>query len=89
MGKPTEEEYKQAIEEAIRMREQEDDPHHMAKALLNLNYRLKYLQRVLHQADYYLHFGQEEAEHTKLLKMIKEAKHAEQEEDPDTDSFGT
>ena len=89
MGKPTEEEYRQAIEEAIRMREQDDDPNFMAKALLNLNYRIHYLQKVLHQADYYLHFGQEEAEHTKLLKAIDKAKHAEEEDNPDIDSFGT
>ena len=89
MGKPTEEEYKQAIEEAVRMREQGDDPSFIAKALLNLNYRVHYLQKVLHQADNYLHFGQEEAEHTKLLKAIDAAKHAEEEDNPDVDSFGT
>ena len=36
MGKPTTEELPQALEQAAQMREHDDDPHFIAKSLLNL-----------------------------------------------------
>ena len=39
MGMPTEAELREALAEAARMREQGEDRHHLAKALLNLEYR--------------------------------------------------
>jgi hypothetical protein len=36
MGKPTEEELNQALEEVSRMREHGDDPHFVAKYMLNI-----------------------------------------------------
>ena len=71
MGKPTESELKSALEEAARMREQGEDPHFIAKALLNLNYRMKYLENVLHAAELYNHSGQSAIEHQRLLAAIK------------------
>jgi len=72
MGKPSEEELKKALAEASRMREQGDDPHFVAKALLNLHYRSKYLEKVLHAAEHYLHSGQAVHEHSLLVKAIDE-----------------
>jgi len=77
MGKPTEDELADALAEAARMREQGEDPHFLAKSLLNLNYRIRILQRVLQTADTFLHYGQEAKLHTELLRAIEEAKRVE------------
>ena len=74
MGKPTEEEFAQALAEAKRMREQGEDAHCVAKALLNLNYRNESLVRVLHAAEAYLHSGLAETEHTQLIRAIEQAR---------------
>jgi hypothetical protein len=79
MGKPTERELADALTEAARMREQGEDPHFLAKSLLNLNYRIHFLQRVLQTADTFLHYGQEAKLHTELLRAIEEAKRVEEE----------
>ena len=70
MSKPTVEELKQALAEAARMREQGEDPHHVAKALLNLNYRFRYLEDVLTAAEHYLR-GQGEHDHARLVRAIE------------------
>ena len=44
MGRPSKEELASALAEAGRMREQGEDPHHVAKCLLNHDYRLKLLE---------------------------------------------
>jgi hypothetical protein len=89
MGKPTAEELQEALTEAIKMRESGDDPHHIAKALLNMNYRMGAMHKLLQAADQYLHFGQEEREHAVLLKAITAAKLAE-DHDPtrEEEEFG-
>ena len=74
MGKPTENELTAALNEAKRMREQGDDPHFVAKALLSLNYRQGYLLEVLHAAENYLHSGMAEHEHTLLLKAVEKVR---------------
>jgi len=73
MGKPTPEELQDALNEAARMREQDEDEHHIAKSLLNLHYRMKYMERVLQTAELYMH-GQGIQEHTDLLKAIEAAR---------------
>lgn len=73
MGMPTEQELKEALAEAGRMREQGDDPHHIAKALLNLNYRVKSLEKVLEAAELFYRSGQSVTEHQRLKKAIAEA----------------
>lgn len=78
MGKPTAEELKQALAEAGRMREQGDDSHFVAKALLNLNYRFGYLERVYQTAERYLNAGLSPALHAELVKNIAEYKEAEE-----------
>lgn len=73
MGKPTEQELDEALETAAQMREQGNDPHHVAKALLNLNYRMGYMEKVFHAAELYMR-GMGEHEHTMLQKAIDEAR---------------
>ncbi len=77
MGKPTEEELEAALKEAQRMREQGEDPHHVAKALLNLDYRNGFLKSVLSAAENYLNSGMAEREHTQLIKAIEKARAAD------------
>ena len=77
MGKPTREQYEEALQEAGRMREHGEDPHFIAKSLLNLEYRYKYLERVLQAARRYLHSGQGIEEHRKLVRCIDDALEAE------------
>lgn len=76
MGVPTEQELEAALREAIRMREGGDDPHHLAKSLLNFNYRMGLLEDVMSKAKLYLHSGQSSTEHARLLKAIDKAEHA-------------
>ncbi|HID50130.1 MAG TPA: hypothetical protein EYP40_11065 [Chromatiales bacterium] len=77
MPMPTAEELEQALSAAGRMRETGDDPHYIAKALLNCQYRNGYLQAVLLAAEEYLRSGLAEREHTRLLKAIEKARAAE------------
>jgi hypothetical protein len=74
MGKPTEEELERALEEAKRMREQGEDPHFIAKALLNLNYQNEFLIKVMRAVENYLHSGMAEREHAQLIKAIEKAR---------------
>lgn len=71
MGRPTKEELAAALAEAGRMREQGEDPHHIAKSLLNHDYRLKYLAQLYEQVQHYLHSGQSSTEHSKLTKLLE------------------
>jgi len=74
MGKPTTEELQQALEEAGRMRERDEDPHFIAKSLLNLHYRMGFLEKVMQAAELYLR-GEGGHEHAVLKRAIEAAKH--------------
>jgi hypothetical protein len=76
MGKPTEAELQQAIVAAAQMRESGQDPDHVAKCLLNLNYRVQKLERVLTASKRYLHAGQSVSDHRSLLQVIQAAEKA-------------
>ncbi|HEC19404.1 MAG TPA: hypothetical protein ENI97_08670 [Gammaproteobacteria bacterium] len=76
MGVPSKEELDEALAEAARMREQGEDPHHLAKVLLNHDYRIHTLEKVLHAAELYLHSGQAPREHSQLVRAIEAAKYA-------------
>ncbi len=76
MGKPTEEEYELALTHAAQLREQGEDVYYIAKSLLNLNYRMKFLEDVLAKADLYLHSGEGGHEHAELVKAIEAAEEA-------------
>ncbi|MDX9768621.1 MAG: hypothetical protein RBT51_14850 [Ectothiorhodospiraceae bacterium] len=77
MSKPTAEELKEALEEAGHMREAGQDPHHIAKSLLNLNYRFNHLEKVLQAAERLLHGGMASTDHATLIRAIEEYKRAD------------
>jgi len=70
MGRPTEQELALALAEAARMREQGQDPDHLAKCLLNHEYRLKLLEQLYTQVQHYIHSGQSSIEHSKLTRIL-------------------
>lgn len=78
MSKPTKEELEQAVATAIKMRESGQDPHFVAKSLLNCHYQYTYLEEVLHAAERYLHSGMAEREHTLLVKAIAKARQVDE-----------
>ncbi|MBE0511056.1 MAG: hypothetical protein K0A95_06645 [Chromatiales bacterium] len=73
MAIPTEEELKTALAEAGRMREQGDDPHFVAKALLNSHYQVEQLRQVLKAVDRYFRSGMAVQEHQNLRKAADAA----------------
>lgn len=77
MPRPTEEELQLALSEAARMREHDEDKHHIAKALLNLNYRMEAMEELLSRAKHYLHSGHGSTEHVLLKKAIEKADQAD------------
>lgn len=76
MGRPTKEELDIAIAEAIRLKESGEDVHFLGKSLLNLNYRMRFLERVMDSTKRYLHAGLGGREHHDLLKAIEAAEKA-------------
>ncbi len=72
MSTPTAEELAEALQEAGRMREQGEDPHHIAKCLLNHNYRLRHLEKVHQAVVNYLRSGESQIEHAKLVKALED-----------------
>jgi len=76
MGKPTSQQLQQALDEAARMREQDEDPDYLAKSLLNLHYRIGFLEKVMFAAELYLR-GEGGHEHAELKKAIETAKKEE------------
>ena len=73
MPMPTDEELKIALAEAGRMREQGEDPHHIAKSLLNCNYQARHLMHVLQAVELYFRSGMAVHEHQQLRKAVSEA----------------
>jgi hypothetical protein len=88
MGKPNNEEMRQALNAAIRMRESGQDPDFVAKALLNLHYRSLSLERVLSATKSYLHAGQSISDHRHLLQAIQTADKASGEGNEDLPILG-
>lgn len=83
MGKPSESELQQAIRAAVLMRESGNDPDFVAKSLLNLNYRVQKLERVMTAARRYLHAGQSVSDHRQLMQLIQAAEKAGAETEED------
>ncbi len=77
MPKPTPEEMDTALKMAKQMRDKDIDPFFIAKALLNLNYRMAFLQEVLQAADRYVNMGMAERERSRLIRAIEKARDAE------------
>ena len=76
MGKPSKQELELALAEAARMREQGNDEHFIAKSLLNMHYRMGFLEKVLRAAELYLR-GEGGQEHAELARAIEAAKREE------------
>ena len=80
MGKPTEEELKEALEEAARMRETGEDPKHVAKALLNCHYLLTHAEHIYRAVQEYLHSGMDQLLYAQagelLAEDLRQAQHA-------------
>ena len=74
MGMPSEAELSTALAEAAHMREQGLDHKYLAKCLLNFNYQLKQMERVLKAADLLFHSGMAVQEQTRLRKAVEDAK---------------
>ena len=74
MSKPSEEELNIALKIAEQMRDKESDPFFIAKALLSHNYRIKYLEEILHTADRYINHGMSDQERTHLIRIIEKLK---------------
>ncbi len=74
MSMPSKEELDEALAEAARMREQGEDPHHVAKALLNCHYQVEQLEQVMVAAEQFIHSGMAVAEHQRLKKAIAHAR---------------
>jgi hypothetical protein len=77
MSKPSDIELSLALQKAKNMKEHDQDPDFIAKALLNHHYRLGYLEQVLKAADRYMNHGMAEHERMGLLRIIEKAKQAE------------
>lgn len=88
MGKPTDDELRQAIAAAVKMRESGHDPDFVAKSLLNLHYRSLSLERVLSAAKGYLHAGQSISDHRRLMQAIQAAEKASGESNEDLPLLG-
>jgi len=76
--KPTDEEYATALRTAETLHVEARDPRHLGKAMLYLDQRRAYLEKVLDLADRFLRAGQDEHTHALLLKAIHAAKRAEE-----------
>jgi len=87
MGKPTVDEFNQAIARAKEMRERGDDPDYLAKSLLSLNYRFDQWQKVVKALKNYLRSGMGTTEHARLIKILHEVEALENEGNTDPE-FG-
>lgn len=83
MGKPTDQELEMALLKAQEMREHGEDPDHVAKALLSLNYRYKEWQKVIQSLKLYMHSGCSTTEHQRLVKALQAAEKMEEDHEAD------
>ena len=87
MGKPTEQELSRALAVAKYMRESGQDPYWLAKALLNLNYRMSNLEQVMCAAEAYLRSGLAEREPGQRVRAIEAVKRADARDEPQSGEF--
>ena len=76
MSRPSEQELETALHAAAFMREHDDDQFFIAKSLLNHNYRLHAMEKVVEKAKLYLHSGQNTNLEWDLEKAIQTAEDA-------------
>ena len=88
MSRPSASELATALQEAERMREQQEDPHFIAKALLNSQYRIGFLERVREAVRHYLHSGLAPHEHSVLERAMDDAERADRAIGESSPGFG-
>lgn len=76
MGMLSDEEMKEALAAAAKMRETSQDPQRVAHALLNLHYQNLHYQRLLNALDHYMHSGMATLELQRLRVAIDKTKTA-------------
>lgn len=76
MGMLTEGELKEALAVAAEMREKGQDPHHLAHALLNLNYQNSHYRHLLEALEHYVNSGMATLELQRLHLAINKTKAA-------------
>jgi len=87
--KPSANELKKALAAAEVMRESGEDPEYLSKSLLYLFHRVESLEKVFNTASQYMRFGQDEHEHTLLIKALESARELEDAEKmQDKEEFG-
>ena len=71
------EELNAALKAAGVMREHNNDPSHLAKSILNLNYIIRHLNMVKHSAERYIRSGMSDRELQNLENALKSYRRAE------------
>jgi hypothetical protein len=80
-------ELKIALDEAVRMREQGEDPLFLAKSLTYLQQRNSELENVFQHLEKYLQFGFPVEEHAALVRLVAGIREKNEDID-DTKGFG-
>ncbi len=75
--KPTANQLSGALKRAQEMRAQGEDPDYLAQSVIYLQRRDAMLERILLHLERYLQFGHPEEEHSKLIRLVDEAKEME------------
>lgn len=76
MGMLSEQELKEALAAAAHMRESGQDPHRVARALLNLHYQNVHYHHLLEALEHYMHSGMATLELQRLRIAIDKTKEA-------------
>ncbi|MEE4245496.1 MAG: hypothetical protein V2I33_08800 [Kangiellaceae bacterium] len=87
MGVPSKDELDTALKFAQQMREHDLDPKFIAKCLLNFNYRMELMDKVLFAAKRYLRSGSSPKEHTALLRAVEAAERASRQSTDNMDRY--
>ena len=77
MARPSKEELVIALQYAETIREQNNDPEHVAKALLFLHTKSTLLDKLFHAADAYVNHGGFPQQHAELAHAVNEIKRLE------------
>lgn len=83
MKRPSDEQMKAARTQAEQLRAAGQDVNSLGHAFLYLLHRCDYLEKVHEAAELYVRFGLAEAEHTRLVKALDEARIEEARERED------
>lgn len=83
MKRPSDEQMKDAREQAQQLRAGGQDVNSLGHAFLYLLHRCEYLENVHEAAELYVRFGRAEGEHARLVKALDQARVEEAREGPD------